>query len=72
MEIQGDRAEAVAYALLLSIAQHEGKTTPGGALKAEKEWVLRTYQECLRAVAHPNVDALTGKVVLSTGFQTNS
>jgi len=68
MGIQGDRAEAVAYALLHGIALHEGKAAPGGALKADKEWVLRTYQECLRAVTHPNVDALTGKVILSTGF----
>lgn len=36
----------VAWMLLYGIAMHEEKTY-GGTVKADKEWVLRTYEQCL-------------------------
>jgi hypothetical protein len=50
IHIQGDNAEAVAYALLLGIATREGRDIVEGVVKGDKPWLLSTYQECLRAV----------------------
>lgn len=36
----------VAWLLLLGIARQENKTF-SGELKADKEWVLKTYDQCL-------------------------
>jgi hypothetical protein len=52
--VSGDSKEAVAYALLLGIAQKEGKfyTIAGAAVpSADEEWILRTYIKCLNAVS---------------------
>ena len=49
----GNSKESVAYALLLGIAQHEGKTdTVAGypVVKADRRWILETYHECLAVV----------------------
>lgn len=51
--VSGDSKQAVAYALLLSIAHQEKKiTTISGVaiVTADKDWVLNTYKECLAAV----------------------
>jgi hypothetical protein len=52
--VTGDSKEAVAYALLLGIAEQENKTyTSMGTVlvKADATWVLRTYSKCLRVVS---------------------
>lgn len=49
----GESEEAVAYALLLHIAQGEDKLTSYGDqvfIRADKNWVLTTYRDCLKAV----------------------
>ena len=48
----GDTREAVAYALLIGIAEKEGKVdyaslTP--VVKADADWVLEMYRRCWRA-----------------------
>ncbi|MGC2463235.1 MAG: hypothetical protein WA446_20045 [Steroidobacteraceae bacterium] len=55
--VSGDSKEAVAYALLLGIAQKEGKTNYIGnaqaavaVLQADEQWVLDTYRKCLNVV----------------------
>ncbi len=51
--VAGDSKEAVAYSLLLGIATAENKTQRVADtlyLKADKDWVLSTYRECLAAV----------------------
>jgi hypothetical protein len=50
LQIQGDSAEAIAYALLLGIATKEGKAVVAGIINEDKQWLFSTYQECLRAV----------------------
>ncbi|MEN5115625.1 hypothetical protein ABE453_16575 [Brevundimonas diminuta] len=52
--------EAVAFQLLRTVAYVEGKhfgadiTTYAGQ-KADREWILQTYSDCLFAVQHPNL-----------------
>ena len=51
--VSGDSIQAVAYALLLGIANKEGKTdyiqgVP--VVNAGEAWVLDTYKKCLQAV----------------------
>ncbi len=44
--------EAVAYALLHDVAVAEGvtlKAERGGAIPADRDWILTTYSECLKA-----------------------
>ena len=49
--ITGDSPQAVAYALLEAIAIKEGKPLGGGTKSgADKEWILRTYAECINTV----------------------
>lgn len=51
--ISGDSKEAVAYALLLGIANDQGKTHAIAGLtvvKADEQWILDTYAKCLRVV----------------------
>ncbi|MBV9784889.1 MAG: hypothetical protein JO264_13850 [Acidisphaera sp.] len=60
MAIEIQSKEAVAYALFLAIGEHEGKLLKSGRVGAAKEWMLCTYQECLRAVENPNVNPFTG------------
>jgi hypothetical protein len=51
VQLQGDTAEVVAYFLLLGIAESEGKgVQQGSIISADKDWLLMTYQDCLRAV----------------------
>jgi len=49
--------ESVAYRLLTLIADLESKTLHGNPSKdrtiADRQWVLDTYAECLRAVTIP-------------------
>ena len=50
--VSGDSPEAVAYALLIGIASAEDKVTSWADFpvpQADKEWVLVTYVDCLRA-----------------------
>jgi hypothetical protein len=49
--VEGDSPEAVAYALLFSIAVNEDKVQWGypSTVKADAEWVLENYRRCLRA-----------------------
>jgi len=54
-EVAGQTPHVVAYQLLLGIAVTEGKslqgTTAGGLFAvADKDWLLNTYIDCLRAV----------------------
>lgn len=45
--------EAIAYALLQHIAHGEDKIDSWGdilLIKADKEWILNTYKECLTAI----------------------
>jgi len=46
-EITGDSPQAVAYALPCDINEIEHPTT---ASKATKEWILKTYLQCLKVV----------------------
>ena len=48
--------EEVAFKLFQTIAMSEGKKVYGtGGLKpADKEWVLKTYAECLMTVKNPS------------------
>lgn len=51
--VNGDSKEAVAYALLIGIAQNEGKaySTMGTTVaSADAKWVFETYAKCLRVV----------------------
>lgn len=48
--------EEIAYRLLKTIASNEGKSlvsSMGGGATADRDWLLRTYAECLLAVRHP-------------------
>ena len=52
--VSGDSKEAVAYAMMLGIAQAEGKTyTVAGAAVAvaDERWILNTYAKCLRVAS---------------------
>jgi hypothetical protein len=54
----GDNSpEYIAYRLLERVAYAEAKTLDGvvntGWSKADKEWILDTYCECLNAVTRP-------------------
>jgi len=57
--VSGDSREAVAYALLLGIAQQEKKTihfqgaTP--TIQADAEWLLSTYLRCWMTVSGSKV-----------------
>lgn len=42
--------EYVAYLLLLDVALHEGKNIKGSPGNADKNYILETYKESLRAV----------------------
>lgn len=42
--------EQVAYKLLFDVANVEGKTLHSGTHAANREYILRTYWECLRTV----------------------
>ena len=59
--VTGDSKEAIAYALLLGIAENEGKTYPISSgipvVKADATWVLETYRKCLRVVGGMNPSA---------------
>ena len=51
--VSGDSKAAVACALLIGIAQQEGKTDYIGkdavvVLKADEAWILQTYAKCLK------------------------
>ena len=48
VQINGDSVEAVALALLDRVAVVEGKEFRQGG--ADKQWILETYAECLKAV----------------------
>ncbi len=53
--VMGDNSLCVAYALLLGIAAKENKTSFLNGfpiVKADKEWVFKTYQECYQAVVN--------------------
>jgi hypothetical protein len=55
--IHGDSKEAIAYALLVGIAQKQGKLhgASGAAIvSADEQWVLDTYKKCRQAVEHWN------------------
>ena len=45
--IAGDRAEAVAYALMCEI-EHAERREPTSRM--DRVWILSTYRDCLRAV----------------------
>lgn len=42
--------EYIAYRLMLNIASCEERTLHSGAKAADREYILTTYQQCLRAV----------------------
>ena len=50
--------ESVAYRLLTLIADLESKTLHGNPAKertnADRQWILDTYAECLRAIKTPH------------------
>ncbi len=49
----GESEEAVAYALLFHIAHGEDKVNSYSDqvfIQADKDWVLNTYRDCLKAV----------------------
>ncbi|HXS50846.1 MAG TPA: hypothetical protein VN713_12085 [Sphingomicrobium sp.] len=46
--------EQVAYKLLNNIAQAEKKTLVGADANVTREWILRTYAQCLRTVNSPH------------------
>lgn len=51
VEIEGDSAEAVAFALLRMVMEAEGRDDGEAKEKAPtKAWILDTYVECLAAV----------------------
>ena len=49
--------ESVAYRLMLLVADLESRTLHGNPAKdrtnADRQWILDTYAECLRAVKSP-------------------
>jgi hypothetical protein len=56
--------EYVAYRLMLDIAEAEGKrfSKPapgygGSSQVADRDWILNTYRQCLRAVRDPHVES---------------
>lgn len=49
-EISGDSAEAVAWALLLTVARAEGVYLDREKAGWSKEKILATYRECMAAV----------------------
>lgn len=52
-QITGDSVEAVAYVLMAGIAETEGKViNDRGIVVAERDWLISTFRECIRAVAH--------------------
>lgn len=45
--------EAVALQLLLLVGAGEGKKQNDGTMRADKQWLLDTYGECLSVVRDP-------------------
>lgn len=48
--------EHVAFKLMASIANNEGKTLTGANASADRRWILSTYAECLRTVRQAAYD----------------
>lgn len=48
VDLVGDSAELVAFALLRNVVQMEQKNSTD--LKLDRKWLLNAYAECLRAV----------------------
>jgi hypothetical protein len=46
--------EQVAYKLFSHIADVEKKTLAGPDVNVSREWILRTYAQCLRTVNSPH------------------
>lgn len=42
--------EGVAYKLLVQVAANEKRVSAGVIFDADKDWILNTYEECLKAV----------------------
>ena len=66
VHIGENSSEYVAYRLMLDIAEAEGKrfSKPvpgyggsGSSQVADRDWILNTYRQCLRAVRDPHVES---------------
>ncbi len=58
IRVGANTPEHIAYLLLATVAQHEGKTlssTVQGRATADRKWLLDAYSECLLAITAPEL-----------------
>lgn len=55
LSVGENTVEYVAYRLMKDVASAEGITIHGMGKNANREWILRTYMQCLTAVRAPHI-----------------
>lgn len=54
VQIGENSPQQVAYKLMGAIASAEGKILHGQSTNSDREWILRTYAQCLYVVMNPH------------------